>query len=100
MSSFVFIMQYFVGEAEYRGRDIDNMAKTILDVLKGRFYMDDGQVNTLLVGKKMDPKRVPHNFAYVAVRETKGNDDIMALRIAGLERCVSLYQELKSKGII
>ena len=29
-------------------------AKTILDVLKGRFYRDDSQVKTLLVGKKIE----------------------------------------------
>ncbi len=51
---FVFIIQYFVSGKEYRSRDIDNMAKTILDVLKGRLYKDDRQVKTLLVGKKME----------------------------------------------
>ena len=38
---FVFIVQYFVAELEYQRRDIDNMAKTILDILKSRFYRDD-----------------------------------------------------------
>jgi len=55
---FVFILQYFAGQGEYGRRDIDNMAKTILDVLKGRFYRDDSQVKTLLIGKKME-RRVP-----------------------------------------
>lgn len=85
--AFIFIVQYFVSEKEYRSRDIDNMAKTVLDVLKGRFYRDDGQVTTLLIGKKME-KRVPHNFAYIAIK------------ISGLERSVTSYQELRSKGIV
>ena len=96
---FVFIVQYFVSETEYRSRDIDNMAKTILDVLKERFYRDDGQVKTLLIGKKIEG-RVPRNFAYVAIKELKGGRDVDALKISGLERSITLYQELKSKGIV
>ena len=96
---FVFIVQYFVSETEYKSRDIDNMAKTILDVLKERFYRDDGQVKTLLIGKKMEG-RVPHNFAYIAIKELKGGRDVDALKISGLERSITLYQELRSKGIV
>lgn len=97
---FVFIMQYFVGESDYKHRDIDNMAKTILDILKGRIYKDDWQVKTLLVGKKIDMRRVPQNFAYVAVKELRSDDDVDALKISGLERCVTLYQELKQKNLL
>ncbi len=96
---FVFIMQYFVSPKEYGSRDIDNMAKTILDVIKGRFYLDDSQVKTLLVGKKLD-KRVPENFAYVALKELRSDRDVDALKISGLERSVTLFQELKSQGIL
>lgn len=96
---FVFIIQYFVSEKEYKSRDIDNMAKTILDVLKERFYQDDGQVKTLLVGKKIEV-RVPHNFAYIAIKELKVGSDVDALKISGLERSITLYQELRSKGIV
>ncbi len=95
---FVFIIQYFVSEKEYSRRDIDNMAKTILDVLKGRFYRDDSQVRTLLVGKKME-KRVPQNFAYAAIRELPSGRDVDALKISGIERSVTLFQELKTKGL-
>src|SRR3989338_671940 len=61
---FIFIVQYFAAEKEYARRDVDNMAKTVLDVLKVRFYPDDSQVKTLLVGKKLE-SRVPQDFAYV-----------------------------------
>lgn len=96
---FVFMIQYFISHSEYQRRDIDNMAKTILDVLKGRFYHDDSQVKTLLVGKKIE-KRVPQNFAYVAIKELSAVQDVDALKISGLERSVTMFQELKSKGIL
>lgn len=96
---FVFIIQYFVAESEYRRRDIDNMAKTILDISKGRFYRDDSQVKNLLVGKKME-KRVPQNFAYVAIKKLSATQDVDALKISGLERSITMFQELKSKGVL
>ncbi len=97
---FVFIMQYFAAEKEYDRRDIDNMAKTVLDVLNKKFYQDDSQVKTLLVGKKMADGRVYQNFAYVAIKELRGGQDVDALKISGLERSVTFFQELKSKGIL
>ena len=97
--AFVFIVQYFGAEKEYVRRDVDNMAKTILDVLKGRFYRDDSQVKTLLVGKKLE-KRVPQDFAYVAIKRLSSSQDVDALKISGLERSVTMFQELKSKKIL
>lgn len=94
---FIFILQYFTAEDEYHRRDIDNMAKTILDILKSRLYHDDSQVRTLLVGKKIE-QRVPQNFAYVAVKKLSKTQDVDALKISGIERSVTLFQELKSKG--
>ena len=96
---FVFIVQYFGAEKEYRRRDVDNMAKTVLDVSKGRFYRDDSQVKTLLVGKKLE-KRVPQDFAYVAIKRLSSSQDVDALKISGLERSVTMFQELKSKKIL
>lgn len=96
---FVFIIQYFVSEKEYARRDIDNMAKTILDVLKSRLYRDDSQVKTLLVGKKME-QRIPQNFAYAAIQQLASGRDVDALKISGIERSVILFQELKSKRIL
>lgn len=96
---FVFIIQYFALDKEYSRRDVDNMAKTILDVLKNRFYRDDSQVKTLLVGKKLE-KRVPQNFAYVAIKRLTASQDVDALKISGLERSVTMFQELKSKNFL
>lgn len=97
---FVFIVQYFEASKEYARRDIDNMAKTILDVLRGRFYHDDSQVKTLLVGKKCVDNRISKNFAYIAIKELLGKHDVDALKISGIERSVTLFQELKSKGVL
>ena len=96
---FVFILQYFGSEKEYRRRDVDNMAKTILDILKSRLYRDDSQVKTLLVGKKLE-KRIPQNFAYVAVKRLGASQDVDALKISGLERSVTMFQELKNKKVL
>jgi len=90
---FVFILQFFVSEQEYRKRDIDNMAKTILDSLKGKFYHDDKQVKTLLISKKIDKRRVPQDFAYIAIKELKTGEDLEILKVAGIHRAITFYQE-------
>ena len=94
---FVFVIQYFAAENEYARRDIDNMAKTILDILKGRFYYDDSQVKTLLVGKKRTDHRVDQNFAYIAIKELNDDRDVDALKISGVERAVTAFQESQAK---
>ena len=96
---FVFILQYFVSEQKYRERDLDNMAKTILDLLEGKFYRDDKQVKTLLISKKVDRKNIPQDFIYIAIKELKNNQDIDVLRVSGIDRSVVLYQEIKNRKI-
>jgi len=96
---FVFVFQYFISEKEYHSRDIDNIAKTILDTLKGPIYKDDGQVKTLLIGKKID-SRVPKDFAYIAVKLLGKKQDVDALKISGIERSVTMFNELKKQGIL
>mgnify|MGYP001613312319 CR=1 FL=1 len=67
--------------------------------MKKKFYNDDSQVKTLLIGKKME-NRVRQNFAYIAIKELKDGRDVDAIKISGLERSITLFQELKSKGLI
>ncbi|MBI4235143.1 RusA family crossover junction endodeoxyribonuclease [Candidatus Peregrinibacteria bacterium] len=43
---FVYIQQYFNSKKEYDRRDIDNLSKTILDILKLHIFEDDSQVQT------------------------------------------------------
>lgn len=89
---FVLIVQYFVSKKEYNSRDVDNMAKTMLDLLKEKFYYNDSQVRTLLVHKRID-KKVPQNFAYVAIKEIKNDSDSTVLKCAGIERSMHFYNE-------
>ena len=93
---YVFIVQWFVSRDEYESRDIDNLAKTVLDSLKGIIYSDDGLVRTLVVCKKMDTKRIPENFAYIAIKALNSNESLEVEKIAGLERSVTFFNELKT----
>ena len=90
----VFIMQFFLTEKEYKSRDVDNMSKTILDCLKGKIYIDDAQVRTLLVSKKRY-SRLPANFVFIAVKELHGETNIDVVKTMLLEQAVTLYQASK-----
>lgn len=96
---FIFIVQYFASENEYNRRDIDNIAKTVLDVLKGKLYRDDSQVKTMLIGKKIE-ERIPQNFAYIAIKELFPGRDVDALKISGLERSVTMFQDLRKRHLV
>ncbi len=88
---FVSVMQFFSSKKEYESRDVDNISKTILDCLKGKLYIDDSQVRTLLISKKMSPK-VPTNFVFVGIRELKGETDVGIVQDHLLEQAIVLYQ--------
>lgn len=90
----VFILQFFLSKKDYESRDVDNMSKTVLDSLKGKLYIDDSQVRTLLISKKMY-SRVPSNFVFVAVKELHGDTDIDAVKTKLMEQAVTLYQTSK-----
>jgi crossover junction endodeoxyribonuclease RusA len=51
-----------------RRRDIDNLAKSVLDGLNGIGYADDAQISTLIVVKKFD-KKYPRVDVVVTVQE-------------------------------
>ncbi|MFA6341120.1 MAG: RusA family crossover junction endodeoxyribonuclease [Candidatus Paceibacterota bacterium] len=87
----VFIMQFFLSKKDYESRDVDNMGKTVLDCLKGKLYIDDVQVRTLLISKKMY-SRVPSNFVFVAVKELHGETDIDVVKDKLMEQAIILYQ--------
>ncbi|MDP3646234.1 MAG: RusA family crossover junction endodeoxyribonuclease, partial [bacterium] len=87
----VFILQFFSSRKEYETRDVDNMSKTVLDCLKGKLYIDDAQVRTLLISKKVSP-RVPRNFVLVGVRELHGETDIEIVKSMLMEQAITLYQ--------
>lgn len=88
---FVFIIQFFNSKQHYDTKDVDNMARTILNCLKGKFYEDDGQVKIFLMIKIME-KRVPKNFAFVGVKELTDGHLHSLIKIAGLESAIVYYQ--------
>jgi len=96
---FVFVIQYLNCEREYRCRDIDNMGKTILDISKDKLYKDDGQVKIFLITKEIE-SRVNQNFAYMAVKILNSRGDNRILKMAGLDRSITYYQELRKKGLV
>ena len=87
----VYILQFFYHKKDYNARDVDNMSKTIMDCLKGKLYIDDSQVRTLLVSKKMSSK-VPSNFVFVGIRELHGDTDIDAVKLQLAQQAITLYQ--------
>mgnify|MGYP001602737282 CR=1 FL=1 len=87
----IFVIQFFLSRKEYDARDVDNMSKTILDCLKGKLYIDDSQVRTLLITKKISSK-VPTNFVFVGIRELKGETDIEVVQTILLQQAITLYQ--------
>jgi Holliday junction resolvase RusA-like endonuclease len=87
----VFAIQFFLREKDYQTRDVDNMSKTILDCLKGKLYIDDVQVRTLLISKKMY-SRVPTNFIFVGIKELHGETDIEVVKSTLIEQAVTLYK--------
>ena len=91
---FIYVQQFYNSKKEYENRDIDNMAKTILDLLKNNIFEDDNKVRTLLVSKKID-KRIPQNFAYCGLKILKDNNDTIILKQSGIERVITFYNELK-----
>jgi len=84
------IIQYFASEKECTRRDVDNMAKTMLDLLKSKIYKDDNQIRTLFVHKRVD-KRIPQNFAYIAFKSIKNENNSLILKTIGIERSIQLY---------
>ena len=87
----IFILQFFLTKKEYESRDVDNLSKTVLDCLKGKLYIDDAQVRTLIVSKKIY-SRVPKDFVFIAVKELHGDTDIDVVKDKLIEQAVTLYQ--------
>lgn len=90
---FVLVIQFFNVQSQYNSRDVDNMAKTLLDVLKGKIYYKDSQVKTL-VAVKLIEQRVPDNFAFVGVKALDDWSETTFLKSVGVEAARNYYFEL------
>jgi Holliday junction resolvase RusA-like endonuclease len=52
------ILSISITESRYKEVDVDNLAKTVLDGLKGIAFDDDSQVSSLICSKHIHPMRV------------------------------------------
>lgn len=87
---FLLILQFFSDQKEYDSRDVDNMCKMLLDILKGKLFTSDSQVKTLLVSKQID-SRVPVNFFYVGMKMVNISEDTGMIKVSKKE-AIQLYQ--------
>jgi len=55
-------------------------------------------VKVLLVGKKEVDNRVTQNFAYIAIKELSAGKEMEAMKVAGVERAVTLFSKLIKKS--
>lgn len=93
---FVAIIQYFTSlKKDYKKRDVDNMAKTVLDVLsESNFYKDDSQVRTILVSKRVELNKIPQNLGFIYIKTLEENEDIKAIKEM-LDETIKTYEEFK-----
>lgn len=93
---YVGIIQFYTSyKNNYNKRDVDNMAKTMLDTLKeNNFYSDDSQVRTLLVSKIVDRKRVQQDIGFVYIKILNDGEDIKFAEDIIL-RAVEMYGDIK-----
>ena len=99
-SVYVAIIQFFTSDKKsYKTRDVDNMAKTVLDALQqSNLYTNDSQVRTLLVSKRIDLVRVPQDLGFVYIKVLENGEDMHIIDDA-LEQALQLYDSLKSGEI-
>lgn len=97
---YVSVVQFYTSyKKDYNKRDVDNIAKTILDILKeNNFYKDDCQVRTLLVSKIVDLKRIRQNIGFIFIKVLNDNEDIAVVNNM-IPRAVKLYEDLKEGRI-
>ena len=93
---FVLIIQFFNSQSQYNKRDVDNLAKTLLDVLKGKVYFRDSQVKILVSVKQIEQK-IPDNFAFVGVKTLDNWNVTPFLKSVGIEDGINHYFEVFKK---
>lgn len=95
-SVYIFIGQLLKSEAIFRTCDVDNMLKSVLDVLKGKCYADDGQVSSLLIAKELESHH-QDDFYFIGVKYLGKSSDPGNLNKEGLFEAKQLYASLVKK---
>ncbi len=98
---FIAIVQFFTSaKRDYRVRDVDNMAKTILDILQQNgLYKDDAQVRTLVVTKRVDINKVPQNLGFIHVEILDDEQDVPVVSDFTKD-ALKLYEDLKKGNVV
>lgn len=94
---FVVVVQFFIGEKEYKNHDIDNICRTVLNNLN-KFVASDRQVKTLLGCKKIKERRVKENFAYILISALKKDGEAEVMRSKYMENAIQFYESVKRSG--
>lgn len=90
----VFIVQYFVSEKSFYSQDVDNMARTILNILKSSGILsDDGQVKTLVFNKRIIDNRIKTKFAYIGIKKLNTREPKIS-KVYESERALNVYQQV------
>lgn len=94
---FVSIIQFYTSyKKNYKTRDVDNIAKTVLDVLKeNKLYNDDWQVRTLLVSKIVNLNIIKQDLGFVYIKILKDGEDLKFSNKM-ISRAVELYNSIKN----
>ena len=66
------ILSISVTERRFKEVDVDNLAKTVLDGLKGAAFEDDSQVASLIVSKHVHPMKI--NGIFIGITELNANN--------------------------
>lgn len=86
---FVILIQFFREEYPYNKRDIDNMAKLVLDVMKGHLYVDDNQISELFIHKRIE-KKIKGDFMYIGLKKISSDQNHCCIKEINIESAFSL----------
>jgi len=89
------ILQFFIVEKEYAQKDVDNIARSVLNAFEGVIYENDGQVKTLISEKKVNDKLVNENFLYVGVKFQKKESFSRFTKDVATGQAYRLFQKVK-----
>jgi len=97
---YVAIIQFFISDKkDYKRRDVDNMAKTVLDALnQGGLYKDDSQVRTLLVSKIVNLKIISQNLGFIYIKILEDGEDMVFTKDI-INQAIEMYNDMKKASV-
>lgn len=89
---YIFVAQLLKSEREFHGCDIDNMVKSVVDILIGKCYEDDGKVTSLWISKDYQAE-YKDDFYFIGIRYLGEDRDPGNLNREGLHEAKQLYKK-------